>query len=202
MAATPIFRSLAWTSTSFERPKLRRSWRLNVACRPSALNKQLDGRRHPMTASICQAEVSSTTRTRRSVHHADSTVGLDLAQNVFQVQGANAHGKGVLRKQLQRDQVAAFFANLPACLISMKACSSAHHWARKLQVLSRAQRKSCCANRVRFGRSARRRCLGLRHRAVPEAAPAGLQAGDNRRRPRQQDGLSSIPSGQVHDQRR
>ena len=41
------------------------------------------------------------------------TVGIDLAKNVFQIHGANEHGKAVLRKQLRRDQVAPFFANLP-----------------------------------------------------------------------------------------
>ena len=59
-----------------------------------------------------------------------TTVGLDLAKNVFQVHGVSEHGKVVLRKQLRRDQVAAFFANLPACLVGMEACSSAHHWPR------------------------------------------------------------------------
>lgn len=44
-----------------------------------------------------------------------TTVGLDLAKNVFQVHGVNGHGKVVLRKQLRRDQVAAFYAN-PSCL--------------------------------------------------------------------------------------
>jgi len=39
----------------------------------------------------------------------------------------------VLRKQLKRNQVAAFFANIPQCLIGMEACGSAHHWARKLR---------------------------------------------------------------------
>ncbi len=38
--------------------------------------------------------------------------------------------RSVLRKQLRRDQMAAFFANLPPCLIGMEACGSAHHWAR------------------------------------------------------------------------
>ena len=42
-------------------------------------------------------------------------IGLDLAKNVFQVHGVNERGKAVLRKQLKRDQVAPFFANLPAC---------------------------------------------------------------------------------------
>jgi transposase len=41
--------------------------------------------------------------------------------------------RGVLKKQLKRDQVAAFFANLPLRLIGMEACGSAHHWARKLE---------------------------------------------------------------------
>lgn len=69
-----------------------------------------------------------------------TTVGLDLAKNVLQVHGVNAHGRAVLRKQLRRDQVAAFFANLPACLIGMEACGSAHHWARKLQALGHTVR--------------------------------------------------------------
>jgi transposase len=64
-----------------------------------------------------------------------TTIGLDLAKNVFQVHGVNERGKAVLRKQLKRDQVAPFFANLPPCLIGIEACASAHHWARKLQTL-------------------------------------------------------------------
>jgi transposase len=62
-----------------------------------------------------------------------TTVGIDLAKNFFQVHGVDAHGKVVLRKQLRREQMAAFFVNLPPCLIGMEACGSAHHWARKLQ---------------------------------------------------------------------
>lgn len=69
-----------------------------------------------------------------------TTVGLDLAKNVFQVHAVNEHGKAVLRKQLRRDQVAAFFANLPACLVGMEACASAHHWARKLQTFGHTVR--------------------------------------------------------------
>jgi transposase len=62
-----------------------------------------------------------------------TTVGVDLAKNVLQVHGVDEHGKTVVKKQLKRDQVAPFFANLPPCLIGMEACGSAHHWARKLQ---------------------------------------------------------------------
>ncbi|AXK40225.1 IS110 family transposase [Crenobacter cavernae] len=54
---------------------------------------------------------------------------------MFQVHGVDAHGRTVLRKQLARHQVAAFFANLPPCLVGMEACGSAHFWARKLSTL-------------------------------------------------------------------
>lgn len=64
-----------------------------------------------------------------------TTIGLDLAKNVFQVHGVDARGKVVVRKQLKRAQVLPFFANLPACLIGMEACAGAHYWARKLQAL-------------------------------------------------------------------
>jgi len=69
-----------------------------------------------------------------------TTIGLDLAKNVFQVHGVNERGKAVLRKQLKRDQVAPFFANLPPCLIGIEACASAHHWARKLQTMGHTVR--------------------------------------------------------------
>lgn len=64
-----------------------------------------------------------------------TTIGLDLAKNVFQVHGVNELGKAVLRKKLKRDQVAPFFANLPPCLIGIEGCASAHQWASKLQAL-------------------------------------------------------------------
>jgi transposase len=62
-----------------------------------------------------------------------TTAGIDLAKSVFQVHGVDERGRAVLRKQLRRDQMTAFFANLPPCLIGMEACASAHHWARTLQ---------------------------------------------------------------------
>lgn len=66
------------------------------------------------------------------------TVGVDLAKNVFQVHGVDARGKVVLRRQLRRGQMLAFFANLPACLVGMEACGSAHYWARELEDLGHA----------------------------------------------------------------
>ena len=62
-----------------------------------------------------------------------TTVGIDLAKNVFQVHAVDQHGKVVLRKQLKRGQMAEFFVNLPACQIGLEACGSAHYWARRLQ---------------------------------------------------------------------
>jgi transposase len=64
-----------------------------------------------------------------------TTIGIDLAKNVFQVHGVDERGKGGLKKQLKRAQVLPFFANHPPCLIGMEACGSAHYWARKLKEL-------------------------------------------------------------------
>jgi transposase len=64
-----------------------------------------------------------------------TTIGLDIAKNVFQVHGIDAAEKVVVRKQLRRGQVIAFFASLPLCLIGMEACATAHYWARELRKL-------------------------------------------------------------------
>lgn len=64
-----------------------------------------------------------------------TTIGLDLAKNVFQVHGVDQRGATVLRKQLKRNQVAAFFAKLQPCLIGVEACGGAHFWANKLTTL-------------------------------------------------------------------
>ena len=64
-----------------------------------------------------------------------AVVGLDLAKNVFQVHGVTATGAVAFRKQLRRAQVLGFFEALPACLVGIEACASAHHWARELMAL-------------------------------------------------------------------
>jgi len=69
-----------------------------------------------------------------------TTLGIDLAKNVFQVHGIDDHGKVILKKQLKRAQMAPYFINLPPCLIGIEACGSAHHWARKLQVMGHTVR--------------------------------------------------------------
>ena len=64
-----------------------------------------------------------------------TTIGLDIAKRVFQVHGADATGKGHLRRKLQRAEVLTFFASLPPCLVGIEACSTAHHWAREIKSL-------------------------------------------------------------------
>lgn len=67
-----------------------------------------------------------------------TTIGLDLAKNVFHVVGCDAHGKLVRRKQLRRGQMLRYFANLPPSLVGMESCASASYWARELQALGHA----------------------------------------------------------------
>jgi hypothetical protein len=64
-----------------------------------------------------------------------TTIGLDIAKNVFQVHGIDAAEKVVVRKQLRRRQVLEFFKALPSCLVGMEACATAHYWARELTKL-------------------------------------------------------------------
>ena len=64
-----------------------------------------------------------------------TTIGLDIAKNVFQVHGIDAAEKVVVRKQLRRGQVLAFFKALPPCLVGMEACATSHYWARELTKL-------------------------------------------------------------------
>ena len=61
-----------------------------------------------------------------------STIGLDLAKHVFQAHGASASGAVLFRKKLRREQVLAFLAGQPRCLVAMEACASAHHWGRAI----------------------------------------------------------------------
>ena len=64
-----------------------------------------------------------------------TTIGLDIAKNVFQVHAIDTAEKVVVRKQLRRSQVVEFFKALPACLVGMEACATAHYWARELTKL-------------------------------------------------------------------
>jgi len=69
-----------------------------------------------------------------------STIGLDIAKSVFQVHGVDAAGQMVVRRQLRRRHVLAFFQKLRPCLVGIEACASSHHWSRELQALGHTVR--------------------------------------------------------------
>jgi transposase len=69
-----------------------------------------------------------------------SIIGLDLAKQVFQAHGADERGRCVLRKQLKRREVVAFFAQLEPCMVAMEACGTAHYWAREIAKLGHEAR--------------------------------------------------------------
>jgi len=64
-----------------------------------------------------------------------SIIGLDIAKNVFQVHGIDNFGQPIVRRQLKRGRVLAFFGKLPPCLVGMEACATSHHWAREIAKL-------------------------------------------------------------------
>ena len=95
-----------------------------------------------------------------------STIGLDIAKSVFQIHGVDVDGAVVMRKRISRAKLLEFFATLPACLVGVEACPTAHYWSRRLGALghtvrllppsylksvSEAQQKRC-----------QRRCSNLR----------------------------------------
>ena len=61
-----------------------------------------------------------------------TTIGFDIAKSVFQVHGVDAGGQVVIRRQLKRGIVLAFFEKLPPCLVGIEACVSSHRWSRQL----------------------------------------------------------------------
>jgi transposase len=69
-----------------------------------------------------------------------TTIGLDIAKSVFQVHGVDADGQVVLRRQLKRRFVLAFFEKMPPSLVGIEACASSHHWSRELRALGHTVR--------------------------------------------------------------
>ena len=69
-----------------------------------------------------------------------ATIGLDIAKSVFQVHGIDGIGKVVIRRQLKRRYVLAFFQKLAPCLVGIEACASSHHWSRELKAVGHTVR--------------------------------------------------------------
>jgi transposase len=94
----------------------------------------------PRTALVCQSGGVDEHHLREASMGEVSTIGLDLAKNVFQVHGADASGAVLFRKKLQRHQVLTFLAGQRLCTVAMEACSSSHHRAREIGQLGHAVR--------------------------------------------------------------
>ncbi|WP_196223102.1 IS110 family transposase, partial [Roseibium sp. RKSG952] len=69
-----------------------------------------------------------------------TTIGIDIAKNVFQFHGVDENGAVVLRRKVRRSGVLDFLASLPACLVAIEACASAHHWGREIERLGHTVR--------------------------------------------------------------
>src|SRR5262249_31588337 len=69
-----------------------------------------------------------------------STIGLDIAKSAFQIHGVDTGGAVVIRKRITRAKLLEFFATLPACLVGIEACPTAHHWSRRLGALGHTVR--------------------------------------------------------------
>ena len=109
-------------------------------------------------------------------------IGLDLAKSVFEMHGADAEGRVVLRCQLRRSQVLGFFERLGPCLVGMEACSGAHHRARELIGLGHEVRlmpPACVKPYAKRGKTDGEGDRGCRAAAqAPERCRGDLRGGD------------------------
>lgn len=64
-----------------------------------------------------------------------TTIGLDIAKQVFQIHAADAEGSPIINRKLRRSEVLRFFEKLPACLVGLEACGGSHYWAREIAAL-------------------------------------------------------------------
>ena len=82
----------------------------------------------------------ATTNPEELIMQSITAIGLDIAKSVFQVHGVGGRGSVVIRRQLKRRYVLAFFKKLPPCLVGIEACATSHHWSRELQALGHTVR--------------------------------------------------------------
>ena len=69
-----------------------------------------------------------------------TTIGLDIAKQVFQAHGADAAGQVLFRKRITRGKLIAFLAAQSPCIVAMEACAGAHYWAREISKLGHSVR--------------------------------------------------------------
>ena len=116
----------------------------------------VDGSSTGATSAIDVGAVRVLMIRRSQVMQTITTVGLDIAKSVFQVHCVDADGEVVVRRQLKRRYVLAFFQKLPPCLVGIEACASSHHWSRELQALGHTVRSPAMKS-LRLTESPRRR---------------------------------------------
>ena len=85
-----------------------------------------------------------------------TTVGIDLAKNVFAVHAVARDGRVVLRRMVSRGKLMEVIARLPPSVIGMESCTGAHEWARRFQGLGHSVRLMAPAFVAPYRRSARR----------------------------------------------
>lgn len=106
-----------------------------------------------------------------------TTIGLDIAKNVFQVHCIDAAEKVVVRKQLRRGQVLKFFAPLPPCLVGLEACATAHYWSRELTKLGHEVRLMPAKDVKAYVKRNKNDAADLRGRSPPDDAVCGGEIG-------------------------
>ena len=87
-----------------------------------------------------------------------TTIGLDIAKSVFQVHGIDAEGKVLIRRQLKRRYVLAFFQKLYPCLVGIEACATSHHWSRELKALGHMVRLDAASLCEALRQATKERC--------------------------------------------
>jgi Transposase len=100
----------------------------------------VDGSSTGATSAMNLGAVRAPMIRRSQIMQTVTTIGLDIAKSVFQVHCVDADGNVVLRRQLKRRYVLAFFQKLLPCLVGIEACASSHHWSRELQALGHTVR--------------------------------------------------------------
>lgn len=69
-----------------------------------------------------------------------AVIGVDIGKEVFHLVGLSADGKIALRRKIKRLGLKDAFGGLPACIVGMEACLSAHFVSRTLRALGHEPR--------------------------------------------------------------
>src|ERR1035437_10015656 len=106
-----------------------------------------------------------------------TAIGLDIAKSVFQVHGIDAEDKVIIRRQLKRRYVLAFFQKLAPCLVGIEACASSHYWSRELKALGHTVRLMGWCSPSNVGRAPRTdRARRARQRSCHTRQTPGIRA--------------------------